>query len=650
MSAVQNYRAFSKRVRFTPDQVKLLRRNSFVVWPGGDPSITDIYANNDYLSIPSFVTTDLGLHIYHDLFDATLRTVEQKSLLPRLEHLTAAMLRACVDEGLATTNPELKRANERNVAYFGVALKLLRPAQNPFTPGEPAGAMADWEDGRIERHEGFLAGRVFPYKIDYSQFVPRGHYARSSNLKRYFKAMMWYGLLPFAFFDENGSPRLNEIRMALLLADSMNRANENETWSAIYEPTTLFSGTSNNLTPIALQRVMVPIYGRSPDPHDFADPEKLAHFVAALRSLAPAKIQSAKHGAGFTSNAIVMKFMGQRDIPDSEALQSLVNDRRWFPSGLDAMAIFGSSRAREILDANPSQYNPLGWADYVATRDRFSKTFATLPPATWKRSLYWGWLYALKSQLEPAAATAPTFMRNVAWTDLRLSSSLSSWAELRHDTILYGTQATAAEMGDGGDDSPPPPPFVKGYVEPNVKLYERLIQLTKLTRDGLVRRGLMDKDLRSHADALIELLSFLKRCGEFELQHKKLSRADYLRIRYIEGEASEINRTLIETGVSFKSLSDEDQDMAVVADVATGNNMAFTVASGHADEIAAIVPVEGKLVLARGSVFSYYEFLQPISNRLSDHAWKQMLVSKRAPARPKWTRSFLSAKRAPNRP
>src|SRR5262249_59276768 len=89
--------------------------------------------------------------------------------------------------------------------------------------------------------------------------------------------------------------------------------------------------------------------------------------------------------------------------------------------------------------------------------------------------------------LEPAPAGYPSFMRNAAWTDKNLSTALGSWAELKHDTVLYGKQS-GAECG-GGDV-----PVVRGYVEPNVELYARLKYLTSISHDGLVSRGLVEKD------------------------------------------------------------------------------------------------------------------------------------------------------------
>jgi hypothetical protein len=40
------------------------------------------------------------------------------------------------------------------------------------------------------------------------------------------------------------------------------------------------------------------------------------------------------------------------------------------------------------------------------------------------------------------------------------------------------------------------------------------------------------------------------------------------------------------------------------------------------------------LVLARGAVFSYYEFKQPLDNRLTDEAWQAMEPKPARPGRP----------------
>jgi hypothetical protein len=51
---------------------------------------------------------------------------------------------------------------------------------------------------------------------------------------------------------------------------------------------------------------------------------------------------------------------------------------------------------------------------------------------------------------------------------------------------------------------------------------------------------------------------------------------------------------------------------------------------------------DGRIIAGAGSVFSYYEFKQPQSNRLTDEEWKQMLEEGQQPDRPTWTSSFVS--------
>jgi hypothetical protein len=64
-------------------------------------------------------------------------------------------------------------------------------------------------------------------------------------------------------------------------------------------------------------------------------------------------------------------------------------------------------------------------------------------------------------------------------------------------------------------------------------------------------------------------------------------------------------------------------------------------AVGLADELYALVEIDGYLYITRGAVFSYYEFYQPKTNRLTDEQWQEMLRKGKAPTRPRWTREFM---------
>jgi len=82
----------------------------------------------------------------------------------------------------------------------------------------------------------------------------------------------------------------------------------------------------------------------------------------------------------------------------------------------------------------------------------------------------------------------------------------------------------------------------------------------------------------------------------------------------------------------------------VIADVATDpNGQVLEEAVGRIFEIFVIVPDgKGGLVIAKGGVFSYYEFPWPMNNRLTDEAWRDMLKAGQAPPQPDWTNSFIA--------
>ncbi|NMA18908.1 MAG: DUF3160 domain-containing protein, partial [Clostridiaceae bacterium] len=59
-------------------------------------------------------------------------------------------------------------------------------------------------------------------------------------------------------------------------------------------------------------------------------------------------------------------------------------------------------------------------------------------------------------------------------------------------------------------------------------------------------------------------------------------------------------------------------------------------------EIYAAVPVDGKLRLAIGGVYSYYEFAWPLSDRLTDSKWRELLNAGETPPQPNWTEAFIA--------
>src|SRR5262249_44054871 len=99
---------------------------------------------------------------------------------------------------------------------------------------------------------------------DFSQFKPRGHYERSEELQRYFRAMMWCGRIDLrvAGDPEEASPR--EMAGALVLHDLLRRSGGFATWEQFDRVLQTFVGRTASMTSRQLGDVLAEAKVKSP--------------------------------------------------------------------------------------------------------------------------------------------------------------------------------------------------------------------------------------------------------------------------------------------------------------------------------------------------------------------------------------------------
>lgn len=636
ISQVANF----ERMGVSEEGKSALLQNLFYLTPSSDGQIYDVYKHLSEAGLPAFVTTDSVLHTYHILFDYILRMLEVQRFSPDIVDLSKLLF----DESAAqadSASDQVKTAALKNTAFFAVALTLL--GESPDVPAD-AKNMVQSELSLIQGHQGFAESPIFGYDEDYSQYVPRGHYTRNDTLKKYFMAMMWYGRMSFRLKIKD-DPELarEQTRRAILITLAL-KDRKFDLWKGIYEPTVFFVGETDDLSVFDYNGLLLDVYGSNIGLSDLADDVKLQAFIdKALKLKEPKIVSTLLTDIDYQESGMDtikgFRFMGQRFIPDSYMFQELVyakvgtlDDPRLFPMGLDVMAVLGSARAYEILD---KVYGETRYANYTKQMDSLKQQFAALKADTWTQNLYWCWLYCLMALLNEKGDGYPSFMKKQAWADKELNTSLGSWAELRHDTILYAKQSYGMLTGIV---IPPAPPH--GYVEPNPELYGRLASLTGMTIDGLNSRGLLLDVFSDRLNQLKNLLVSLKSISEKELAGAAPSDDDYSLIKNV-GNSLE-NITTFPPDVKDAITNDTDDKMAIVADVHTDPNSGQVLEEGVGSpyHIYVAVPVDGKLIVAEGSAFSYYEFKQPMSDRLTDEKWQDMLKNNQAPDTPEWTKSF----------
>jgi hypothetical protein len=638
------------RFAFSGEAEKLLSKNGFLVTPSPMQEFFSIYEINRYDMTPNFITTDAMMHNYHLYFDHLLRTLEKDRLRPELYTLTKNMLKKSLEQYDALKGTDWENAAKRSVAYFAVADRILDPKSE--IPSIVRSEVND-ELQLIAEHQKIAPSPVMnmgnrdadPAEIlneDYSQYIPRGHYTKSSDLKTYFQAMMWYGRLTFRASQED------ETKSAALITRLLSSQQNYDRWNSIYEPTSFFAGKSDDLGFIQYYQLFTNIYGKVPSLDKLTENTKQWEaFRAALDELdlpalnsmpiynediQPDREESVK---GF-------RFMGQRFTPDASVFQRLIyrevkenseGQNRMLPKGLDIPAAMGSETAYALL----KEMGETDYSNYPENMARLQKDIASLDTGIWTQNLYWTWMYTLEPLTESKGKGYPSFMQNQAWTLKQLETWLGSWTELKHDTILYAKQVYA-EMG-GGEE----PMDDRGYVEPNPLVYGRLAALTRMTIDGLDSRGLLAKDARISLEELESLALQLKIISEKELSQQPLTDEEYELIRSFGGQLEHFwMEALSDEGVDHPSAVIENP-AALIADVATDpNGQVLEEGTGYVSNIYAVVPVDGTLRIAKGAVYSYYEFSWPLEDRLTDEKWKRMLESGSVPEQPFWTRVYTA--------
>ena len=91
----------------------------------------------------------------------------------------------------------------------------------------------------------------------------------------------------------------------------------------------------------------------------------------------------------------------------------------------------------------------------------------------------------------------------------------------------------------------------------------------------------------------------------------------------------------------FREIIDNlDADPRIIADVLTDPNgkRVLEVGTGYFYKIIMLYPVNGKLAIGAGFVLSFYEFMHPMSQRLTDEEWRKIIKEYDTP---EWTRSFI---------
>lgn len=596
----------------SPDQDKIIRDNGFFLGTTNPmEKIYGIYEKNQYMYVPNFVTSDLPLYLYHVLYSNVLKASE-KNLLSDVESISKTMASESLKQYANAKDDKVKVAALKNAAIFSTACALSD--ENFEVPKEIKDIVAT-EIANI-KSEAPGTSAITEDNVDYSMFKVRGHYTESEELKKYFKVMTCFSQFGLKLQSAD-LPVENNVIQTMLVGEIFSSNQElQKKYKDLNGFVEFMVDGGEDIDAIKAGKIYSDL---NISIADMGKEENIKKAYDILLSEKPPTIRPYE-GINFA-------FFPQKAILDNIFAQNLLdisqNSKRPVYSGKDIAATFGNEYAEELVKADP--YNKI-WEEFPERFEKGKKIAKEITSNDYAKSMARLQIFAINGFNEMKKDGFPTFMKSEGWKAKELNTYLASWAQLKHDTLLYAKQA-GAECGGFEAEQP------VGYVEPSIEVYSRLNFAIKILKDKISTMNILSERQMGAIDKLEDFNDFLIACSKKELAGEDLSQEDIDRINLIGGEVEDIYLDIYEVDPddyeSYFAL--DEKDRVTVADLMrTTTNQAnvpadkiLEVGSGFPRTIYVVYNVNGEMRIGCGAIMTYYEFLS--DERLDDDQFSKMI-------------------------
>ncbi|MGZ5566060.1 MAG: DUF3160 domain-containing protein [Limisphaerales bacterium] len=703
----------SNDFRLNPAELAIFMTNGFVV----SERLSSLSFGEGYYRVfnddlPVFVTSDSVLQAWHRTYVSMLEESEELQIATLLERVINGMSDKVTNafQTYGQQAPWLPPASDlansvSDADYFLAVARSLWTGQT-----QPSKTL--WDDSSITATLTAISNLV-PAQItifgsnrviDFSQFTVRGHYDNSERLRRYFRTMMWCGLVDLRIktYAPNNEDDIRQLGTAVIFKSLLDQSGQYNNWAAIEQFTRAFVGQTDSMTFAQFNDLLASA--------GITSPSQVSTF-AALTNLQQQLVsgqlgmQNVRSDYFFSPlNAAQIRLprsfcvFGQKFVPDSWAFSEVTYDSiRWWPddgtnvifgkvvrrkpSCLDvAFSVFGNDQVVPNLVDRMNATNGVRWRDGLPYQHNLAAVRNVIDsqvPGTWTNNMYSAWLAAIRALSFPTTDPIyPEAMRTHAWGMKTVNAQLASWTQLRHDTVLYAKQSYTGLSACS---------YPYGFVEPNFLFWSKMKTLVDVSYAGILnlpssgtvtvasRDGSFQNVTYDLAVIKSNQLAHLQNFANTMLPLQGISEKELLQVPLVSSE-NDFLKNLIElhiwytgersyTGwypsLFYKNVYQTNPYQltlgagkwdALVTDVHTDPADPFLTHDPGAVIEEAVGNVHTMLIavdngidrmIYAGPVLSHYEFEVPPPTRKTDADWKATLKTSTKPPSPDWTSSYL---------
>jgi hypothetical protein len=238
----------------------------------------------------------------------------------------------------------------------------------------------------------------------------------------------------------------------------------------------------------------------------------------------------------------------------------------------------------------------------------------------------------------------PGFMQTAAWWQEKMNTQLASWAELRHDNLLYAKQSYSGGVVCSFPDS---------YVEPFPEFYASVKQFAGIAASYFGKMG--EIYIQDYFLTMTGIADTLQIVSQKTLNLNTLTENEKLFLKSMLKPPDPVcgapytgwYTQLYYTGeIGFNAYDALTADVHTAPTDEAGIPVGWVLHVGTGDVEMAIVNAEksdGQFTTFIGPVYKYHELVTTNFQRLSDEEWKAM-YDQSPPPRPSFVNLYLADK------